>query len=653
VELDQSIRIRSRPQRNGWNAISICLIIALPILLLVPWHPGQFPFSNPDILRVDLTGLIVMAHSFVDGAKFGTDIIFPYGPYLFLMYSFYWPGLFWYLIIGTIVISTALSLGYWHLLRSVGLWNPISALIAASGIGIIALTGFDGLYEIFGPLLLYMYFIGSRERPHPITLFFSIAAALVSLLKFTFFILIAYIIVLTAIVDIVLRRRIPLVAAVWCCAFILWWLIAGQSLQNLPAWLFTSFQLGSGFADAMGLGYADPLRLYQVTVFLFSGAIFTVIHLFVLRGKFRSLTENLIAFSGIALFSYISFKHGVVRHDAHAQHTATAFSALAATLLLFVDYKNRAWAWQSALVLCVVIGVNTQIYYSYGSILTPRLMISRLQDGLTGLFEVSDTKLRLESEYQNGLKVFAQNANLPPLKGTVDEWPDNGALAVLGGYDYRPRPMFTAFTVYSRAIGQINAAFLEGARAPKHILFGVATIDNRLPTMDDSLSWKSLLQNYEVGGVVRNDLVILDRREVPRTLSLVPFLEKAIGWDEPLMLPAERGRLIWAEIDTEKTVIGQLLSLAYKPPEMFLEVTRRDGNVQRFRMVPTNTKLGFLLSPIILDQTAALKLFGLQDAQQSSQDVMSIRLSLVPSLKMAFSKDIHVRLSYLELSRGR
>lgn len=640
----------SGPQRHVWNLISIGLIVALPILLVVPWHLSQFPFANPNNLRVDLTGLIVMDHSFVAGAKFGTDIVFPYGPYLFLMYPIYWPGLFWYLIIGRIVISTALSFGYWRLLRSVGFLNPISALIVSTGIGFVSLTQQDGLYEIFGPLLLYLYFICDRERSHAITLLLSIAAALISLVKFPFFVLIVFVVSLTAIVDVVLRRRIPLVAAVWCCAFILWWLIAGQSLKNLPAWIFTSFQLGSGFVDAMGVGYAELGRLYQVLMFLFSGAVLAVIHLFVLRDKFRSFIENIIAFSGIALFIYISFKHGVVRHDAHAQHTAIAFSAFAATLLLFVDFRTRAWGWQSAIALCMVIGINMQIYYSYGSALTPGLAISRLQDGLAGLFEISDTKLRLESEYQNGLKAFAQKADLPTLKGTVDEWPDNGALAVLAGYDYRPRPMFMSFSAYSRAIGERNVAFLEGARAPEHILFEVATIDNRLPTMDDSLSWKSLLRHYEVGDIARNGLLILDRRAVPRTLSLVPFLETAIGWDEPLALRAERGRLIWAEIDTEKTAVGQLLSLAYKPPEIWIDVTRWDGSVQRFRMVPTNAKLGFLLSPIIQDQAAALKLFGqLDDGQQSSRDVKSIRLRLIPSLKMAFNKDIPVRLSYMDL----
>jgi hypothetical protein len=51
------------------------LIVAVPILLIVPWHPEQFPFANPDILRADLTGLIVMDHSFVVEAKIGTDIV--------------------------------------------------------------------------------------------------------------------------------------------------------------------------------------------------------------------------------------------------------------------------------------------------------------------------------------------------------------------------------------------------------------------------------------------------------------------------------------------------------------------------------------------------------------------------------------------------
>ncbi len=36
---------------------------------------GTIPFANLDILRVDLTGLIVMDHSFVVGANFGNEIV--------------------------------------------------------------------------------------------------------------------------------------------------------------------------------------------------------------------------------------------------------------------------------------------------------------------------------------------------------------------------------------------------------------------------------------------------------------------------------------------------------------------------------------------------------------------------------------------------
>ena len=82
-----------------------------------------------------------------------------------------------------------------------------------------------------------------------------------------------------------------------------------------------------------------------------------------------------------------------------------------------------------------------------------------------------------------------------------------------------------------------------------------------------------------------------------------------------------------------------------------MEATLRSGEVQRFRIVPANAKIGFLISPIIQNQFGALGLFGqLDKTQVSSLDLISLRFQLVPFLKMAFRKEIGVRLSYIDLA---
>jgi hypothetical protein len=120
--------------RRIWSALSGWLFVLATTAATVPWQLGQFQFSNPEQLRIDLAALMSMNHFFLHGAKFGTQIVFPQGPFIFLLFPIYWPGLYWYMIFGRLLIAAAMALGSWHLLRSVGLWNPLAAVMAFIGL---------------------------------------------------------------------------------------------------------------------------------------------------------------------------------------------------------------------------------------------------------------------------------------------------------------------------------------------------------------------------------------------------------------------------------------------------------------------------------------------------------------------------------------
>src|ERR1700690_889158 len=128
-----------------WRGMSGWLFVLATTAITVPWQLGEFHFSKPLELRVDLGSLIALDHLFEHGAKFGTQIIFPYGPFVFLLVPVYWPGIYWYFIFGRLLISVAMALGIWHLLRSVGLWNPLTGALAFMGLGVLYLTGTDSL----------------------------------------------------------------------------------------------------------------------------------------------------------------------------------------------------------------------------------------------------------------------------------------------------------------------------------------------------------------------------------------------------------------------------------------------------------------------------------------------------------------------------
>jgi len=637
--------------RRIWGATSGWLFVLVTTAITVPWHLAQLQFSKPGELRVDLGSLIAMDHLFVHGAKFGTQIIFPYGPFLFLLFPIYWPGIYWYIIFGRLLISVAMALGLWHLLRSVGLWNPLTCALAFMGLGFLNLAGTDSLLIFAAPLLLYCYALDGPKRLSFATSLLAVAASLISLTRFSSFLLMSFIVAITLIADIAFRRRPPLLTMIFIGSFLACWLIAGQSLDTIPAWISTSFELGERFTSAMGTGYFELRRIFETLVFLLSGAVLVVAHFLALRTKLQSSWEHALFLVGLMLCNYVSYKHGVVRHDGHAKWAAADFVGYSGLLLaLSMSPQIRTWRHSiAALALCFVIAFNMQIIYLYPGALNWHAVVTIVKSNLAAMLHPVEVEAGLKAQFNSELKKFSQAAQLPALAGTVDQWPDNGALAVLAGYNYKPRPMFQSFSVYSKTIGQRNAVFFDSAEAPDHVLFQVATIDGRLPTIDDPLSWMSLVSNYDVSDITPSGLLVLDRRSSPRRLSSSANLDTEIAWDETLTLNTKPGRLVRMQLDTELTWIGQLLSLAYKPPEIWLEVKYGNGTAGRFRLVPDNAKLGFILSPVIVDVYGALQLFGV--VKMSSQDwreIVSVKVVQVPRLGFAYKKRMRVQLSYLD-----
>jgi hypothetical protein len=642
--------------RSNWSAMSGWLFVLITAAMTVPWQLGEFNLSKPLDLRVDLGSLIALDHLIVHGAKFGTEIVFPYGPFVFLLIPIYWPGLFWYFIVGRLLISVAVALGSWHLLRSLGLWNPLNGALAFMGLGFLYLTGTDGMLILAAPLLLYCYALDGPRRLSLATLLLTVAGSLASLTRFSTFLLMGFIVAITLAADIAFRRRPPLLAMTFIGSLIACWLIAGQSLGTIPAWISTSFELGEGFTGAMSVGYLEWKRIFETVAFLLSGAVLVVAQFLALRTRTRSGWENALYLVGFMLCVYVSYKHGIVRHDGHAIWAAVDFVGYSGLLLaLLMSPQTRTWRHGiAAVALCFVVALNLQIYSSYRSLPDWQQTAAKIKSNLTIMSNPFAAEAELRARFDSDLKKFSQAAQLPALTGTVDQWPDNGALAVLSGYNYKPRPMFTSFSVYSKTIGQRNAAFLDSAEAPDHMLFEVATIDGRLPTIDDPLSWVALVKNYDVADLLTSGLLVLDRRSSPRQISSSAHLDTEIAWDETLTLNTAPGRLVRMQLDAKLTWIGQLLSLAYKPPEIWLEVKYAHGLADRFRLVPENAKLGFILSPVIVDDYGVLQLFGVTNiAPGDRREVVSVKVVSVPNLGFAYKKRMRVQLSYLDRNPGQ
>jgi hypothetical protein len=77
---------------------------------------------------------------------------------------------------------------------------------------------------------------------------------------------------------------------------------------------------------------------------------------------------------------------------------------------------------------------------------------------------------------------------------------------------------------------------------------------------------------------------------------------------DEIPVPNGAGHPVWVEIDSRPTLIGRLRAFLYHAASARLAITRADGTVVGFRLVPGTASDGFFLNPLIEDhrQLAAL-----------------------------------------------
>ena len=147
---------------------------------------------------------------------------------------------------------------------------------------------------------------------------------------------------------------------------------------------------------------------------------------------------------------------------------------------------------------------------------------------------------------------------------------------------------------------ELNRDHLRGNRAPDVLLIDIAPIDDRYPSLDESLSWPVFVRDFQLAKHL-DQFVQLQRREQRRELDRQRLQRVKARFGESVALPQESGNL-WAEIELQSTLLGRLWALFIKPPEIFMAVTWADSGQSTYRLVPEIAAAGFLLSPTLSDR---------------------------------------------------
>ncbi|MBK7539464.1 MAG: hypothetical protein IPI49_29715 [Myxococcales bacterium] len=577
--------------------LALLLVTAIAVFALFdPAMPG---------VKLDEAWAIGMNQALAQGLVFGRDIVFTFGPYASVFSEAYHPAT----DALTLLACVHLALCFWaalaYLCRDAKAFFPWLMLLLLGGL----LPNRDardsllmGIPLVVG-LAAFKAASTDKDRGGRPGLALALAFSSFGLLpqvKGSMLVGCAMIGAL-AVGMLALQRRWRLVAAVVLSPLVtsaVFWLLAGQPLTALPAYLASLLPVIFGYAEAMAFT-GDRLEIilyFAACTLLLVGLIFE-----------RSATGRLkLLLIGIFLaFLFLAFKASFVRHDSHA--LIAAQSLLLAALL--IGGVLRSW-------MSPVIAVAACVAWGYTDQRILKTSPTTVVDNLARTYQRwRAVPLRLtsawpEPRFQEHLAYIRSQSDVPALPGKTDVYSCGQTLLIASGNAWSPRPVFQSYAAYNDVLGQKNLAHLRSAAAPDNVLFRIESIDRRLPSGDDSASWPIFLTQYQpVSYLAKSEFVVLQRRPAPApVLTTISETTHRIGG--LVKIPAGAGPLVFAEIDLRPSLWGKLLGAVYKPGDLIITFHFDNAQTTSYRFVPSMGRLGLPVSPLVLSTDDFLSLYS-------------------------------------------
>ena len=350
----------------------------------------------------------------------------------------------------------------------------------------------------------------------------------------------------------------------------------------------------------------------------------------------------------LALFGFVAFKAGFVRHDWHATIAAGCAVVMLAICLSFV--RHRAWALVPVLVAALFGWYNVEQHNQ--QIPAPYLMLFKAKQVLADPFVTAARLIEngsyLSATYDRTLAELNRQFGFPVFEGRADVYSFWQSDLIASGSSWHPRPTLQSYSAYTGALARANADHLQGSRAPDRIAFRITPIDGNFPTLADGASWPMLLTRYAPYEFRENFLYLARTEEVPREpLTELARRRAVIGAYQTV--PESRDP-IFVKIEVRKSLVGKIADLFYKPRNLALEIRTATGETKTYRYVSGMGREGFMLSPLVANSTELAALFAGEEGRDAKK-VVAIRLLAEGGVFSEWQPDIEFRFYAINLPR--
>ncbi len=557
-----------------------------------------FTFPDYPAVSLDPSWRLVLTRAFYDGLQFGHDIVFTYGPLGFLMGNTYDGVHFWGLITWQLVKAVAFAAIIMHAadrLPVVARWACFAAFL------LFGVYIEDTLHRMI-VVLLGAWCVREDEPPGPrASLAIGAGLAWLSAIKFTNLLLAAAIVVMAASLHLRSARQktAGMLVLGYVGGFAAIWLMARQSLWRFPEYLLNAWRISHGYEEAMGLP-PPAVALWKALVIGVLLSLYLGLHLVLHRRQSGAVVAVLL----LVAYGFATWKHGFIRADGHMGDFFIGMLLLAALAPALLGGMKRfrvmKWGMLALVAFISVWGLDETFT------ITRSTAWAVFTEKITGQLDHLAHWKTFRAGYDLELRRLCAAQPLDRTRAMVGRASldvlghDTGIVCLLG-MNYRPRPVFQGYSAYTPALARLNRDYYLSARAPEFVLQKLQTIDDRLPSLDDSLVFRLLPQLYEFV-LAEDGFLLWRRRPAPVPANAAPVLLAGdLAPGELLRVDRFADKPLWLELDLPLSLRGRLRAVGYQPPFVHLRLTDTSGGSTDYRLPPAQARGGFILNPIIDD----------------------------------------------------
>ncbi len=583
----------------------ISLLVASAVF--IPWKP------NFSMMGLDPSWMLSLHYFFEHGHVFGKDIIFTYGPYGFISTYLYYPATYQIMVFAYLFFTVVYTAAGWNILRKEikHKGGVFCAVLAATFFLAPAPHNFyagDIFFYSCG-VLFFASYLAESDKPYRWRNFFLVGVlAVISLMKYSFFIWAVGLLFFVSLDGIIFKKRWPYLFLLYGGFLVAFWVLAKQPLEGLGAFFLTGAHMARYYGSAMGTSSSlhDPRLVFYMILSLLLTTVFYIAQ------QRRTGPRAILPSLTLAAMAFLIYRASFTR-----DHSIIAMSYLAVLAVYLVPFLNTALGGRGWKILWAVLLVVTFTFAYLYSIrpFTPSF------SGLAGKIWSSFSKMPhytfvesrflprpkdLQLRYEEVRKLVRGDNAVPQLSGTVDTYPYDSTGLIAQDLSYRPRPVFQSYAAYTPFLSQKNADYLKSPRAPEFLVFGPNVtadgkpIDARYPTLDDSLSLPEIMSRYDFLAALY-EKALLRKTLVPRPYSFILIEKVTAEFGETIPVPHFDEGPIWVEIEIKKTWLGEWGAFLGRAGRAGIAVRALDGKTYTYDLPSEMSRTGFLLSPVLDD----------------------------------------------------